>query len=192
LSSEENSFEGVLGHSREFVSKIREEGVGKEPGPIELTGEEIEGILASDAEPPDQPMSTSELTIEGSTMKANEQMIGRDFGALVVAGPVRVLKKARMVFGRASPKWKPDVNVADLNLQSISRLHCTIALAVDLNLDVKCDGNSMIVNGSVFGKGSMVRLNDHDIIDYGGACFVFFENEALLEQLRSLKSRLIV
>jgi hypothetical protein len=35
---------------------------------------------------------------------------------------------------------------------------------------VKCDGNLIIVNGIVLGKGSMVRLNDRDIINIGGPC----------------------
>jgi hypothetical protein len=187
LSSKDNCFESGVAQFREFVSKIREEAVGKEPATIELTVDDVEAVLAAEANPPDEPVPAAALTVEGLRARANEQITPKDFGALVGAGPVRVLKKAKTVFGRGSPKCKPDVDLADLNLQSISRLHCTISLATDLHFYARCDGTVILVNGLVFGKGATVRLNDRDIIDIGGACFVFFENQALLEQLRSLK-----
>lgn len=187
LRSKENSFENALSQFHEFVSKIREEAVGKRPVTIECTADDVAAVLAAEAKSGDESVPDGALTVEGLRVKANEQMTPRDFGALVGAGPVRVLKKAKVVFGRASPKCKPDVDLADLNLQSISRIHCTISLATDLCFYVKCDGNAIIVNGCVFVKGALIRLNDRDMLDIGGACFVFFENQALLQQLRSLK-----
>jgi hypothetical protein len=187
LRAKDSSFEGTKAQFREWVSKIREEAVGKEPVEIDCTAEDVEQILASEVKPVEEPAPVADLTVDGMRARAKEALTAQDFGALVGPGAVRVFKKAKVSLGRASPKCRPDVDLADLNLQSMSRVHCTVWLATDLQFYVRCQGNVVIINGCIFEKGAVVRLKDRDTIDIGGACFIFFENQPLLQQLRNIK-----
>jgi hypothetical protein len=187
LHSKDQSFANHLAQFREFVARIHEEAQGKELAEIDCDVADVERILNENVQPVDEPVVAVDASIDSLRQRANDQLTQKDFGALVGSGQVRVLKKAKTVFGRASPKCKPDVDLAELNLQSISRIHCTILLASDLHFYARCQGSCIIVNGVLFKRGAVVRLFDRDVIDIGGAPFIFFENQSLLAQLRGTR-----
>lgn len=121
------------------------------------------------------------------TSRVQDKWTKKSFAALIGGTGVRYIESTNVVFGRASPKCKPDIDLADLKLQSISRRHCAIKLCTDLRFYIECLGAIVIVNGTIFKKGSVVRLHDKDIIDIGGAPFVFVENHSLMDALRHAK-----
>jgi hypothetical protein len=186
LRAKLDCFEATQAQFREWVSKIREEAAGRDTVAIECMAAEVETVIAADPKPVDDPPPDAEMTVERLRARANEAITQKDFGAFVGPGPVRVLTKATTTFGRVSPKCKPDIDLSDLNLQSISRFHCTVSLASDLNFYLNCLGSAVIINGCIFAKETVIRLNDRDLIDIGGAFFIFFENQALLQQLRNI------
>jgi hypothetical protein len=49
----------------------------------------------------------------------------------------------------------------------------------------------MIINRVWARKLAVIQIRDRDLIDVGGARFVFFENLTLMEQLRMAKSRIL-
>ncbi|OHT01214.1 FHA domain containing protein [Tritrichomonas foetus] len=148
---------------------------------------EIEKLLAFPTkEKDDEPQP--DFSIETMRAKAYEKMNKRSFAALVTSGSVKLVEKCRTVFGRASPKCTPDVDLAEFNLQSISRIHCAISIATDLSFYAECIGSTVIVNGVSFSKGKFIKLNDGDMIDIGGAPFVFFENRELMNNLRNTRT----
>ncbi|EAY21790.1 FHA domain containing protein [Trichomonas vaginalis G3] len=134
-----------------------------------------------------QEEQTKGLSFDVITSKVEGKWTKKSFAVLVGGTDVRLIESTNVVFGRASPKCKPDVDLAYLNLQSISRRHCAIKLCTDLRFYIECLGAIVIVNGSIFKKGSIVRLHDKDIIDIGGAPFVFVENHSLMDSLRHAK-----
>lgn len=136
------------------------------------------------------PVETEEpqppnYNIETFRESANNRMTKKSFAALVTSATVKTIEKARTVFGRASPKCTPDIDLAEFNLQSISRNHCAIMLAKDLNFYIECLGNMIMVNTQLFNRGAIIQIHDCDLIDIGGVPFIFFENKEILTVLRN-------
>jgi len=104
--------------------------------------------------------------------------------SLVGSGEVRLVSQSKSIIGRASPKCHPTIDLSDLNLQSISRHHCILSFRSDLKFYLECSGSSVLVNGVVFKKGSIIQLKDCDFLDIGGALFMFLENPELIPSLR--------
>ena len=180
ISEQHNQF-------KQSVDKIRDECKGLKllpfPGGFEDPKEEVERCL----KPPEKENTEEDqpdYNLEALRAAANEKLTKKSFAALVTSGSVKLVEKCRTVFGRASPKCTPDVDLAEFNLQSISRIHCAISLAVDLNFYIECIGNMIMVNTNIYNKGSIVQIHDCDLIDIGGVPFVFFENQELLKSLR--------
>lgn len=147
----------------------------------------INNIIKEETGVSTEKAESSEFSYDVIAQRVAGRWTNKIFAALVGLGEVRMISSTRVVFGRASPKRRPDIDLADLNLQSISRLHCAITLRLDLNFYLQCIGPMVIVNGSVYMKDSIIKIKDRDVIDIGGAPFVFFENKDLLAQLRSTK-----
>lgn len=131
---------------------------------------------------------TSQNSIKNIQILIQKQMSKRTFGSLVGIGPPRYINKARTLIGRQSPKVQPDIDLSDLNLQSISRRHCFILFCSDFFFYLDVLAKNVIVNGIVFQKNTKVRLQNGDILDIGGAPFIFFENFDLLHSLRNINS----
>lgn len=191
-TKDHNSISDQLSQFNAAVEKIHEECKSLEllpfPGEEDVQADPkgaIEKLLYTPkSEAEDE--SAKEYNIETFRQVANEKMTKKSFAALVTSGSVKLVEKCRTIFGRASPKCSPDVDLAEFNLQSISRIHCAIFLAKDLNFYIECLGNHMImVNTGIFQKGSIVQIHDSDLIDIGGVPFVFFENLELISNLRN-------
>ena len=187
LKTKEGSYESGIAQFREFVKKVSDEAAGKEllpfPGGYEDPVAEVQRILDSEEGPKEEEVKKDE-DLPAVRARVAEMMTPKTFACLVAPGKVKCVRRPRVVFGRESPKCKPDVDLSDMNLQSISRQHCILSLAKDLNFYMRCLGNMIIVNGKVFKKGEIVRIRDADLIDIGGACFVFLENGTLMTSLR--------
>ena len=172
-----------------FQDKISEAVKGVEPAPFPGVDDPVRAVSQLISEENDdlkeKEEETKKMSFETITSKCNGKWPKNAFAALVGHGPIRWIKGTRIVFGRASPKCQPDIDLADLSLQSISRQHCAISIRTDLNFYLECIGAIVIVNGTVFKKGSVVRLHDRDVLDIGGAPFVFVENPTLMESLRN-------
>lgn len=173
---------------KDYQDKIYQEVKGKELA--EFPGEEdpVAAVTAIIKKENDDLTSQEEeaksLSFDAIMAKVNDKWPKKCFAALVGHGDVRWINGTNIVFGRASPKCQPDIDLADLSLQSISRKHCAISLRTDLNFYLECIGAIVIVNGTVFKKGSFVKLHNKDVLDIGGAPFVFIENQSLMDALR--------
>lgn len=137
-------------------------------------------------EPEKEESSMQEYSIETFRQIASEKMTKKTFAALITSGSVKLVEKCRTIFGRASPKCNPDVDLAEFNKQSISRIHCGIFLAKDLNFYIECIGKMIMVNTCIFQKGSIIQIHDGDLLDIGGVPFIFFENRELLTSIRNV------
>lgn len=186
-----NTLSDQLSQFHSAVEKIREECKNLEllpfPGDKEIQDDPksaIEKLLYPPKSETEED-TIQEYNIETFRQVANEKMTKKSFGALITSGSVKLVEKCRTIFGRASPKCSPDVDLAEFNLQSISRIHCAIFLAKDLNFYIECLGNMIIVNTCIFQKGSIIQIHDSDLIDIGGVPFVFFENLELVSNLRN-------
>lgn len=124
------------------------------------------------------------ITVELIESRVEDKWNKKVFAALVGKGEVRLLTRPNCLIGRTSPKCNPDIDLSDLKLQSISRKHCEIKLCKDINFYLTCIDGIVIINGIVFRKESVIRLNNRDILDIGGAPFMFLENLSLLEPVR--------
>ena len=108
-----------------------------------------------------------------------------DFYALRGPGSPRIINKACCKIGRQS-LFNDDIDICitNQNLKKLSRHHATINLTTDMNFYMTIFGSNAIVNGIVFEKGKIVKLNHGDIIDLGGYLFIFIENLTLMSTLR--------
>ncbi|KAH0786765.1 FHA domain containing protein [Histomonas meleagridis] len=186
-SKDQASLEYQLNSFREYCKNIHNEVADMEllpfPGPPDYK-EQIQNYIQNENFKPDEPQIQRDQNIESIRQRAKERMTKKTFAVLVGPGNIRIIDKCKVVFGRRSPKCTPDIDLSDLCLQSISRLHCSISLATDLRFYLEVLNNYVLVNGIQFGKGKFILLNDRDLIDIGGACFIFLENDDLMNQLR--------
>ncbi|KAK8887800.1 Microspherule protein 1 [Tritrichomonas musculus] len=194
-SKDHISLSDQLSQFNAAVEKIHEECKNLEllpfPGESELK-EDPKTAIEKLLYPPKlekEESTTQEYNIESFRQTANEKMSKKSFAALVTSGAVKLVEKCRTIFGRASPKCTPDVDLAEFNLQSISRNHCAIFLAKDLNFYIECLGSMIMVNTYIFQKGNIVQIHDTDLLDIGGVPFVFFENKELMENLRNVANK---
>lgn len=187
-TKEQASLEHQLQTFRECMKGISNEVKGHElcefPGSANYL-EEIERALNIDTSVTDKKAVAADENIESIRRRAAEKMTKRTFAALVGPGNIRLIEKCRVVVGRRSPKCTPDIDLSDLKLQGVSRLHCAISFATDLHFYLEVLSNTVIVNGVPLERGKFARLSDCDLIDVGGACFIFLENQSLIPQLRS-------
>lgn len=187
LKDKDGSYESLISQFKEYVRKVSEEAQGKDllpfPGGYDDPVAEIQKILDSEEGPKQEEIKKDE-DMAAVRARVADFMTPKTFACLVAPGKVKCIRRPKVVLGRSSPKCKPDVDLSDMNLQSISRMHCVLTLAKDLNWYVKCVRKMVIVNGKVFKKGCVVRIKDTDLIDIGGACFVFLENGTLMTSLR--------
>jgi hypothetical protein len=176
-------------HFKEYQDKIYHDVKGQELTPFPGDDDPVATVTAIIKKENDELILREEeaksLSFDAIMAKVNDAWPKKSFAALVGYGDVRWIKGTNIVFGRASPKCRPDIDLFDLSLQSISRKHCAISLRTDLNFYLECIGGNVIVNGTVFKRGSFVKLRNKDVIDIGGAPFVFIENQTLMDSLRS-------
>jgi hypothetical protein len=187
LRSKGQDFEYVLGQFREFCQAIHNEVQNEELLDFPGDGSGIDEFTRERSEKVNERSVSPDATLESLRERTAGLVTPTDFGALVGPDNVRVLRKAQTVFRRTSPKCKPDIDLTDLGLQSVSRIHCKLSLAHDLNFYVTCLGKSILVNGCVFRTRAVIQIKDRDLIEVGGAAFIFFENQELMDQLRTAK-----
>lgn len=122
----------------------------------------------------------SMLIVLQSLKLKNDPYLALLYGSNVVL----YMKKPRITLGRESPKKKPDIDLTDFSLQSISRNHCDISLRSDYHFYIEPNCGVVLVNGKIVRKGGIVQLKDFDIIDIGGAPFFFYENSRIINTIR--------
>lgn len=152
--------------------------------------------------PPSNTIENIKQAIEEDALRHSNHLIPKNFSysqllerlsdtftkalaALIGPGNIRPIMKTRVIIGRESPKCRPDIDLSDLNLQSISRFHLTISLRKDMKFYAECMGKQVMINGIEFRKGDTIQLNDRDTIDIGGALYIFFENPKIMSVIRS-------
>lgn len=188
-SREKETYDLYLKQFHEYEDKVHEEAAGLNllpfPG-LDNPEPVIRNLVNDQTDVEKVEVIPTECTFEAIRARAKEKMNKRTFAAMVGPGNIRLLEKARVTFGRQSPKKKPDIDLSDLGLQSVSRIHVTISIRTDMNFYADVIGKGIMVNGIVYRKGTCIRIKDRDLIDIGGACFVFLENKELMKALRSV------
>lgn len=102
-----------------------------------------------------------------------------------------IVDKSISKIGRNSPRIKVDINIEDPeknDVSKISRHHCTLQLAKDLQFYMRIFGSYILVNGELICCGQTVLLKHKDILDIGGQPLIFLENVELFKKLRSMSS----
>lgn len=188
LHTKEGSFENQLAQFKEYCDAIHKEVEGKEllpfPGSCANPVSEVERVLEQEKLDADVPALEKDETFADLRKRASEFMTVKTLACMVGEGNIRPIRKPKVVFGRSSPRCKPDIDLADLRLQSVSRNHCLLFFATDLNFYIKCLGNMVMVNGTMYKRGEIIKIHDRDLVDIGGCVFVFLENLELMRALR--------
>lgn len=188
LRGKEGSFDNQLAQFESYCKAIHTEVEGKEllpfPGGFADPVAEVESVLAAERLDADVPTIEKDETFDAIRKRTADLMTQRTLACLVGEGNIRAIRKPKVMIGRSSPRCKPDIDLADLHLQSVSRNHCELFLAKDLKFYLTCHGNMVIVNGTIYKRGQTIRINEKDLIDIGGCVFVFMENLSLMQSLR--------
>lgn len=188
LRGKEGSFDNQLSQFESYCKGILTEVEGKEllpfPGGFADPVAEIEKVLEAEKLDVDVPTVEKDNTFDAIRKRTADMMTPKTLACLVGEGNIRAIRKSKVMIGRSSPRCKPDIDLADLHLQSVSRNHCELFLAKDLNFYITCHGNMVIVNGVIYKKGQTIRIHERDLIDIGGCVFVFMENLSLMKSLR--------
>lgn len=170
---------------QEFRSQIQKEIQGIKLESFPSLSEDPELALRNIIQS-DESLTSQSNSIFSIQTLIQKQMSKKTFAALVGIGSPRFLNRTKTSLGRSSPKIKPDIDLSDLNIQTISRKHCNINVCSDLNLYLEVLSKNVIINGVVFQRNAKIRLQNGDILDIGGAPFVFIENIELLTTLRQI------
>lgn len=92
------------------------------------------------------------------------------------------IDNCKVSIGRKTPLTFPTIDLSSFNSKTISRIHFEIVLATDFRFYGYCRGKFALVNGTVIHKDGVVLLQHGDLLDFGGICFIFFENKEVLHE----------
>jgi hypothetical protein len=179
-----NSWSTQLQAYQRFKDLIYQKTSGTQLVEISTKPEDIEPALLDEKL---EPLKRAVLfdTVGQMYAHVQERFSESDFFALRGSGKAFFCSRACTTIGRRTAADPIDVDIGEFAGKHASRLHATISLAWDMAFYLEVIGRFVIVNGSVFPTGKIVKLRDLDVLDIGTYVCMFMENVNLMAELRA-------